>query len=815
MKLFALLFFLAVLAAPAINQTKKPAGSATPRPKAQKPVDDIAAWEKVKAISEPTARLEPVRKFLVDYPKSALRDEAIETLAKLRTDIGNAQLVAGDLIAASDTFKAAATEAPKPIPAKLFAETFSKFSTNLFFRGAQLEAYEIAKILEDKAADNVEQLLSIASFYVSAELGADARRVALRSVELAPASVSAHQMLGLAHRMQFDLEASHAAFEKAVTLDPSSVSAKQGLAASKRALGQAEEAAAIYREILERDSASQTAKTGLILALFDSDKRAEAESLLADALKAAPDDVVLLAGVAYWYASRGEGDRAVELGQKAVAANPRYVWSHIALGRGLMAQKKFIEADQAFVTGRRYGNFPSLEYEIASARASAGLYREAADILEKTFTLSDGQVETMLGGNVKRSAATLPDLVAFERRASIFSAAAADDPAMADGLRSLLEFRAAVSSGTNVPAAAEKFVAGSDKMRLHRRLFAATELLRKNVAVDTAVELLKPAPTLIADALDVPNPSAATTGNELYSVRLIAATNDRYLIPPTVSRPTLESILRGQIDHLQGWAMLAKGEHADAVSRLTRAAATLPANSAWWRNANWRLGNALEAGGKNEQALEAYYKGYVGSMSDPIKYAIVESLYKRVRGDTNGLEQRIGPNPIASIARTEAEPAVPVQSAVPVPEPTPSATPESAPVKAEESAVSQSPSPTPEKPAAKPLFEPVVITIPDSRPAAAASEVKPCTLTFSEENVTLKASGNGLSFVVGIEGGDDLSSLTVIPSNESDIEVRREAISGIKGRALFILKSISSKVGEYTIRFAAPCGQRELKVKVT
>ena len=68
-----------------------------------------------------------------------------------------------------------------------------------------------------------------------------------------------------------------------------------------------------------------------------------------------------------------EGNRAVELAENAIEREPRYIWSHIAYARGLMSQGKPVAAEQVLMKARAYGNFPTLEYELASARLAAGL----------------------------------------------------------------------------------------------------------------------------------------------------------------------------------------------------------------------------------------------------------------------------------------------------------------------------------------------------------------------------------------------------------------------------------------------------------
>ena len=360
MKTCLIIFLLGLLIIPAFTQTaksKKPTPSKaivtkpkpTPKRTTAAPVkttaipkiavNETAEWEKATAAVDLNERIVSIKKFLNAFPKTKKLDLALETLVTLRADIGNERLLAGDLVTASDFFKTAAAEAPKPIPERLFTDKLSKFSSNLFFRGAQLEAVEISKLLEERADGNSAQLLNIAAFYLSVEMGSDARRVAENAFKLTPDSSAAFQTLGLANRIDFQIEQSAVAYAKALELDPESITARRGLAEMNRSLGKPEEAETLYREILAKDPANQPAQTGLILAQFDAGKRAEAETALAVSLTQNPDNVTLLAGAAYWYAAHSEADKSVEFGRRAVVAEPRFIWAHLALARGLMLQK--------------------------------------------------------------------------------------------------------------------------------------------------------------------------------------------------------------------------------------------------------------------------------------------------------------------------------------------------------------------------------------------------------------------------------------------------------------------------------------------
>ncbi|HEX3101648.1 MAG TPA: tetratricopeptide repeat protein [Pyrinomonadaceae bacterium] len=712
----------------------KPKPSATP----PKRLDEKTEWETASNVPDAAERVTALRKFTSTFPTSDKRNDALELISATRGQIGNEKLAAGDLSGAAAMFKLAASEAPKPMSDALFTESLSKFPPNLFFRGERDAAYDIAKTLEEKADTNVSQLLGIANFYMSIENGGEAKRLAESAIKLNPDSSPAWQTLGLANRMEFVLDDAADAYAKALAIEPDSLPARRGLAEMKRSLGKADEAVTLYREILAKDAENLPAQTGLILSLFDAEKRTDAEAELARSLQANSGNVILLAGVAYWYAAHSEGDKAVDYAQRSIAADPRLIWSHIALARGLMIQKKPVEAEKALLAARQYGAFPTLEYEIASARLAAGFYKDAGDVLAKTFSVKDGLVSTKLGGRVQRESKSFIELVGPERRASIFAPTAADDPENAARLAALLEFRqqldAAEPKADAVTTAADTFMRGDDKMKIHRQIFVATQMLDKKVALPKVIEITKSSVLSLDAGLDTQSATAATLASELYEPRAIAFARGDFLAVPDVARATLQSILRGRVEEIAGWAMYEMDDPTDSVLRLRRAVSVLPADSAWWRSSVWRLGSALALSGKNAEAIEAYIKCYKssGNTPDAARYAVIESLYKKVNGTTDGLAARIGEKPESTAAiaqRSETKPAAEFKTDVPAEtkiQPAASATPEikidlPKPVTIPPELVAKKvePKPTPElkiEPAATPTPE-IKIDVPKPEPA--------------------------------------------------------------------------------------------------
>jgi tetratricopeptide (TPR) repeat protein len=471
----------------------------------------------------------------------------------------------------------------------------------------------------------------------------------------------------MSHRLNFDLEDASKAYEKALELAPDSVEAKRDLADMYRALGKSEAALKLYTDLTADNVKYPAARTGYILTLFETGKKTDAEREMAAALEANPGNVVLMAGAAYWYASKGDGDKAVELARKAIDRDPRYIWSHIALARGQMAQRKPVDAEQTLIKARKYGNFPTLEYELASARVQAGFYREALEELRKSFTVTDGKIVTKLGGRVARSGDDIAELIAGERRASILAAAGGDAAETAAQLKQLLILDTALAAAqpdeAAVVKAADDFVNASPAMKVHRQLYAANALLQKRVGAAKAAEIAAAATDLSDSAFDAPDAAAAVLASELYDARAAAFARNDFLLVPEVPKQTLSAIVRGRIEETAGWALYQQEKYPEADVRLRRAISVMPDKSAWWRSSMWRLGAVLAAEGKDKEALDHYVQSYKTDRPDYVKYITIESLYRKVNGGTEGLDALVGADRVVASAnmQTSAVAAAPSQ----------------------------------------------------------------------------------------------------------------------------------------------------------
>ena len=642
---------------PAEPGSARPTDEATKPPAAARrsgPGADDAETVELTLTLPPDQRIDALKSFMQTHPQSTARARAAELIVVAHAALGDQKLQAGDAVGGIEQFRQAIAESPADMSDKLYSDVVSRFPLNLMIRGQRTAALESAHAIEALVRVNPKRLLALASFYLAIEDVGEATRLAEFAVKLAPELAAAHQALGSARHIGLHLDEASVEYARALELDPKSGPARRSLADLKRAAGNAGEALALYREQLQADAKDSAARTGLILSLFDLGKKDEAEAELASAIKDDDQNVPLLTGAAYWYTAHSEAARGLELAQKAVQIEPRYTWAQIAMARALVANKRPLEAERALRFVRQYGKFPTLDYELASVLASMGLYEEAAAELARSFTLKNGEIETKLAGRLIARAATFTDLLAPERRASIFQATSADTDANARMLKSLLNFAAAidVASGQEgnqaaAVAAGQEFAGGEDPMRTYRQIYVASRLLKKGIALPTAIELSEAAMQGVEAALDTPAATVAVQADDLLDIRASAIAAGGTPPVPDAPRTALSALLRGHIEDLTGWTLFNQDKIEEAVKHLRLAVGVLPEQTPLWRAALWHLGAALEADGKQQQALLYYMKSYVTGLPDPIRRPIIESLYRKVNGSLQGLDEKIGPSPFA------------------------------------------------------------------------------------------------------------------------------------------------------------------------
>jgi tetratricopeptide (TPR) repeat protein len=596
-------------------------------------------------------RIAKLKAFLTAYPNSKFKPRAVELLISSYATLGDQRLKSSDSVGGIQQLMLAISDAPVSISDQLFSGVIAQIPLNLFFRGQRTAAIEAAQKIETKFGADPKRLLTLAGFYLGIEEGSEAVRLASEAVKLAPDLAEAHHVLARGLHISLRLDEAAAEYKRALELDPNSKKGtKRSLADLTRAAGKSEEALELYRQQLAAEPADKASRAGVVLSLLDLGRSDDGNKELAATLQEDQRNLALLTGAAYWFAAHNEAGRALELARKAVELEPRYTWAQIALGRALTGLKNPLQAERALRFARQYGNFPTLEYELANVLSAAGLYEEAAEVLLQSFTFKDDKIETRLAGRVPVQASDFIQLLAPERRAAIFQFAAADNKNDAAILKALLAFAEATNQPnenvkldeTIASRTAREFSSGADAMRVYRQLYAAGVLIQKGVALQTAFELTEAARSSVDPALEVPTATVAVQAVELRDIRAQAiakgSTPDVADAPPNI----LASILRGRIEDTAGWSLYNQGKANEAVEHLKRAAGILPEGTPLWRNTLWHLGAALDQAGNKTEALGYYIKSYNAGNPEAGRRAVIEQLYQKTNGSLEGLNDRIG-----------------------------------------------------------------------------------------------------------------------------------------------------------------------------
>jgi tetratricopeptide (TPR) repeat protein len=189
-----------------------------------------------------------------------------------------------------------------------------------------------------------------------------------KAAELTPADPEPHLSAGLLHERQKDFSAAEAEYKKVIALDPNSTEAAIGLTniyMKSNRLADAE-------PLLRRLAADRADDAGLHLqlarVLAAQNKKDDAIAELQTAVKLSPNDTEAQRDLADLYSSAGKYDLAEAAYRPLVAANPKDAELHRQLGRALLLQKKFPEAQQELLTAVRLNrNSPDAYVDLAFA----------------------------------------------------------------------------------------------------------------------------------------------------------------------------------------------------------------------------------------------------------------------------------------------------------------------------------------------------------------------------------------------------------------------------------------------------------------
>lgn len=367
------------------------------------------------------SRTQLLEKFLADHPESVLGEQAREALVRSHATVGEVALKNRDPKAATDAFNRAVDAAGDKITDRLFRNVIWPMPVVMASAGYRFEAIQLMKSFEKRFESSPERLVQIGYFYVTIESANDAVRALEQAVALAPDDHGAYNSLGTAYIISLRLDDAAAAYARAIELEPKEEFAYAGLANLKRAFGNSAEAIELYKKQLEIKPDDPETYAGLAVAHMLEDDDASAAAAFGRALALAPNNFRLYTQIAYLYASRGRFDKAREMTDLSMRYEPRFTWTHIALGNLLLGQKKYDEAIKALLDAQQYGDFPTLHFELAKAYMVDDRFSEAIGELSASFDITDdGQFETRLGDVLDLKSSKLDLLLERERQAVLF-----------------------------------------------------------------------------------------------------------------------------------------------------------------------------------------------------------------------------------------------------------------------------------------------------------------------------------------------------------------------------------------------------------
>ena len=139
--------------------------------------------------------------------------------------------------------------------------------------------------------------------------------------------------------------------------------------------------------------------------------------------------------------------------------------------------------------------------------------------------------------------------------------------------------------------------------------------------------------------------------SELYESRSIAFARNEMIVVPDVPRPMLSAILRGRIEELTGWTLYQQHSYPEAIIRLRRAISVLPDKSAVVALEQCGVSvAALEADGKDKDALDSYIQSYKTDRPSALKYSIVAAAVQKSLRQYRGPRIKNGPDPSPVVA---------------------------------------------------------------------------------------------------------------------------------------------------------------------
>jgi tetratricopeptide (TPR) repeat protein len=640
---------------------------------AQTPLPPATSLESAVAIEEPNARIAALQKFLKTNPNPESARTAREAIVASWAQLADAQLGENNIERAVENFRRALEALPEKITDRFFEETVIRIPLAASVRGYRNEAAGLARQLEKRFAKEAPRLASLGEFYMTIEASADAIRALEAATKLAEGEARLRRLLGAAYRMGLRLDDAIAEYQLAVSFDANDKRAYYELANLYRAHGAYEEAIKLYRRQLEIEPKHTPSYKGMALAFLAQGAEEQATAALNQArdLRGSADeitqDIYLQTQLAFQYLAQSKLKQARSSAEAALLVEPRYSWARIAAAEVDLAEGKYFDAERNLLAARSYAGFPTLYFTLGKLYLTVEDFDGAAEQFAKAFSFSpQKQFTATLGGVLEVQADNLKELLAREHQAAIFLAEPPTTNEMFKIAEALVRFnihlrlikppaippppsrqgggeksapknpvRSDPDAGRQqieeLDRAAMDFIEAENARRSFRMLHIAERLAQAGVATGLAVELAE-------QALGLGEVATEADG----SLRDY----------PNYDRNGRLAIFRGRALGAKGWALFKANRNGEASASLTeavRAYGSLPEGNRALR----RLATVRETEGELKEALDLYIAGYEppGSTSNiDVNRVVIESLYRKINGSLDGLNERLGLTTTSSVA---------------------------------------------------------------------------------------------------------------------------------------------------------------------
>lgn len=680
----------------AVQQTKKgntkPATKSAAPTQPKKSAEDEGlnavpadSLERIRALPTQQERINALEKFIVAQKDSALDGQARELLMREYALRAEQYLREGSPTLAAKDFKSVLRLTPENPNDKIFDQYIFPMPVAMSAFGYREESVELMKSFEKRFEADANRLVQIGFFYVQIEAPIEAVRVMEQAAKLAPQDHRVHNALGNAYLINLRLNDALAEFEKAIEINANDEYANLGIANLSRAFGDYDRAAEFYRKHLKIKPTDAEATGGLAITLLAQGQEGQATRMLQQALQYDPNNYSILLQQAFYYLNKKKPDRARPLIEQAARLVPRYAWAFIAKANADAQENRYGDALATIIQAQQLGQFATLNFEVVKALMTVDGYDQAAEMLKKSFTVTnEGEFETLLGGVAKARSPRLDLLIERERQAVLFlneSPTTALQFKLAEALGRIDKFIQVASAakkqggqtGARKPTAQSK-TGGNANQPPPQDLSNVTRPRKTSEAKDDPnaplsagadaavpgmIELLRAisAFTTLDDGRQafrmvwvskkLTEANLAFDAAEQLARRAIslgeAATEPDNAMrdAPILDRAGRRAVFFGRAYDALGWVLYKKGNKRAAIGALSKSVESyMP--SAERKNALWHLAVATEDVGDEKNALEYYIASYdAGASSAKIRRAQIESLYKKVNGSLAGLDDKL------------------------------------------------------------------------------------------------------------------------------------------------------------------------------